>query len=1111
MIRSQAKAPSSGKIISINLSFDRCLIYDFVTKREISEIIEKYNTERFRKFWEEELTKVIHDNGAIYLEGFKSRKGKSNRLSLNYLKHAPLQKLLNTGESGTSLVGKIQGLPIEEQRKLLSKSAPKNHQGLHKVSRLAVPLFGMNMLDELSEHSTVESFIDKITIQASEGNHKQNTIQSCDLLILFRNNGLLLLPLNFRSWKCGSKWAKLVEYNPEINELAKQVYTSSITKLDGVLALILSYFAVTSTANRADLSAELIYAYSENTKKIWQKDKNLSETTNKNLFYRLDRAVKILLASYNTENPDVAVTITNRRAQTSKKAPRDLNFGWIATKHPPLSSWSKYLHLYMSGLKSARLGHKLTSINILVDFFGTLENPPKEPWLVLRHLHICDPTLINDNTFYEYLLSQGSTNGKRFKSILTNARQFFNWLRDYLIANGQLEESKFLDPVLETDKLGKHVISHRTTRDSLPPFLITEMKSALIENDFEIPRSFGRSAVQTTDQTTGYSVRVFYPGIAICMYTLLDTPLRSHQARWLDSGLLDEKIYNHTTHRTEYNPSPYAIKGRHEGVLQLRSDTLRAESWLSMWVNTNKTAESLSEVGYHIPYVSPDLENLIKTQVDWSARYLPEPKAPLKYRDYMQEARGFRPNVVKGPEVSPLFRDPTTIDQKLPVSYERLVRFYTLLLEVVEKRIYEKHGHKLRLITVDEKGKRSWAVDLHSLRVSGITNLIEAGVPIEVVQQYVVGHKVLIMTLHYLKYSPGKLRKFIEDAHERMQNDQDFVGSQSFISAINEFAPFLLSQIGAGTGAGFDALNIGDGILIVNSDGICPGTSCNVGMVIKEGANPVYGPVPGRRCGLCRFWLTGPAHLLGQITAVNNLAYVIRKKGQELVQLNEKKFNAEDAGNRRLARELRDRIDLLNREIELDVAEWASRYRYAEQSIILLNDYLQAKEKIIATDATPRVPMITASTPFDLKITLEHAHEFALLDQITQLTDFNPGFTNLQAELEKHEVLSKMMVANGMKPFLLFLSKEQAREAGNLLSALVLQQVNAQDLDEVLTGKMTLENYPFLSLAISKLEKASANNHSFLPNALSALTQLLDPADPVARPQTNQDDEDFFG
>jgi hypothetical protein len=82
--------------------------------------------------------------------------------------------------------------------------------------------------------------------------------------------------------------------------------------------------------------------------------------------------------------------------------------------------------------------------------------------------------------------------------------------------------------------------------------------------------------------------------------------------------------------------------------------------------------------------------------------------------------------------------------------------------------------------------------------------------------------------------------------------------------------------------------------------------------------------------------------------------------------------------------------------------------------------------------------MLTASTSQELRVTLEEAHEFALLDQITQMSGFVTGFKNREAELEKNAILSQMLEKNGMKPFLLGLNQTQAHEAGNLLSAGVL-------------------------------------------------------------------------
>ncbi|NER66808.1 site-specific integrase, partial [Pseudomonas sp. MAFF212427] len=148
---------------------------------------------------------------------------------------------------------------------------------------------------------------------------------------------------------------------------------------------------------------------------------------------------------------------------------------------------------------------------------------------------------------------------------------------------------------------------------------------------------------------------------------------------------------------------------------------------------------------------------------------------------------------------------------------------------VTEERIFKKYGQKLKLITKNARGGLKWIVDLHSLRVSGITNLIEAGVPLEVVQMFVADHQVLVTTLHYLKYSPAKLRQYLEAAHDQMINNQDFVGSELFTEALMELAPFLLTPAGAGTGAGIDALMLGDGVWTINPDGICPGTCCSNG------------------------------------------------------------------------------------------------------------------------------------------------------------------------------------------------------------------------------------------------------------------------------------------
>jgi hypothetical protein len=139
-------------------------------------------------------------------------------------------------------------------------------------------------------------------------------------------------------------------------------------------------------------------------------------------------------------------------------------------------------------MKLARIGGQITALNHFMKFILTLENPPLNPWLVSRQVHITDVKRINKNTFFNYLIEHVSEDGKTLQTIISSIRKFFLWLRDFLIISGKQEESKFLDPILETDRLGTRTRSNHTSRDSLPPFLITEMKEILVDDDFAYPK-----------------------------------------------------------------------------------------------------------------------------------------------------------------------------------------------------------------------------------------------------------------------------------------------------------------------------------------------------------------------------------------------------------------------------------------------------------------------------------------------------------------------------------------------------------------------------------------------------------------------------------------------
>lgn len=1109
------KAPGSGRLVAFNDSDTDYVLLEEISTEEMREAIAEFERKRVEAYWAE--TMLSQSPHGPYISAFLPEE-QDTFTGPVYYKSSYLQKLFNTNQRGAALLAKAHALSIEEQRDLVITHRPTSRAELQEVLRSPTPVIAPDFYAILDDAGNAEEFVQRLVQPLwTKELPTMHPFRYFELLTILWARGWFLFPQLVAEWETRIKWVTLTNplYGADRSLLIRAVHVPPPKGgFDPAYTFTCTFFATADVRTSKDISPELIRAFEEICIAKVQKQYP-PETAKKKFVSTRGRARSValwLLQNFNVENPEHAVELKRPKRNDVADEDRrsDGQFRWLSTARPELSAWAEMFRAFIKSRDTAGVRNQIDRLNILGDFLCSLSGPPLEPWSVVRRSHIYDATLTNPDTYLEYL-RKNFESAKRRNDNLSTIRQFFDWLRDYLIASDNDIGNSFANPILPSDSVGRTDPQFKTNRDALPPYVMNEMKELLTENDFAFPRTYSRATVQVRDYETGLNTRVFDPGLAVCLYTLFDMPIRSHQARWLDSGHLDEKIYDPRRNALVPNSSEFAIPGRREGALRLEHDGLRAESWLTLWVNTNKTAQYDSpHVGYVIPYVSPTLADLLQMYSQWQQRYLPKLREPLSYRVYQEDVREReRPNGVKGPQIAPLFRDPYAADLNRPIEYPRLARFYTKVLEEAQKRIERKYGHRLKLVTDDGKGGRKWTVDLHSLRVSGITNLIEAGVPLEVVQQFVAGHATLVMTLHYLRFSPAKLRKFLELAHDRMLNDEDFVGSELFAEYLDEFAPFLLGQDGAGKGAGFSALQEKTGIMTITSEGICPGTSCSTGGPLEDRTQNRYAPVPGgQRCGLCRYWLTGPAHLLGQVAAVNNLAYAIRKKGLEVASLNDQRIDAEDGGNQRKARELRDRVDILNRELEIDVNEWAARYHYAERSVALMDEYLSAKQRVKATDGSVPVPILTSSSAPELKVTLEQAHEFALLDQITQMSDFTTGFKNREAELEKNTILSKMMTANGMKPFLLGLNEEQAHEAGNLLSAILLQQVRGQELDEVLTGKKPLDSYPRLAKAIKLLEENATPEALAQAGEMSRLASLMGEAPQTA---TEGEDEEMFG
>lgn len=171
----------------------------------------------------------------------------------------------------------------------------------------------------------------------------------------------------------------------------------------------------------------------------------------------------------------------------------------------------------------------------------------------------------------------------------------------------------------------------------------------------------------------------------------------------------------------------------------------------------------------------------------------------------------------------------------------------------------------------------------------------------------------------------------------------------------------------------------------------------------------------------------------------------------------------------------RNRIEALEREITLDITEWQARYAFATASSNLLDEYAKARQQLAADRNLP-APLLTASSAEELKVTLQETNEFVLIDHVTQMVDFQPGFKNREAMQEKHLMLARLLEANDLPQFMLQLDADMADEAANLLSSMILQYVKAQDLPRVLAGDIKLESIPPLDDGIKELAALTTNS-----------------------------------
>lgn len=741
-------------------------------------------------------------------------------------------------------------------------------------------------------------------------------------------------------------------------------------------------------------------------------------------------------------------------------------------------TWAKIFQDLFPLLRVKDLNGHRNATRHWIRYVDSIEDPPRSVTDVIRLAHINDVLDSSRRTFRRYLAESAMSPGTR-NDMLGAIGSLFGL---HLSARGLDERA---NPIrLDLDRFLAQLVRGKTPRTPLAPEALHRLKAFNRRNDFAFSRSLVPDVILSDRSPKmrhhrhvagpGGTTLVWWPGLAVLLDVMLTFPLRGFQARWLDSGEGDENELDLETLDERPNPLPTATRGRSMGVFRAFPAGLGSEGrLLGLSISTNKVAVD-RDGRFGIPWCPDDLRDALSLMAGWQRQHNPinEP-VPADEHAWAPGVRNEEVNALI-PRIYPLFRDPARPDGR-PPSYQQVQTYWNQLCAAVEDE-GKKGQPGCRLTRDRQRGTGGGAAyhdrvalhDLHCLRVSGITALIEAGLPPTMVKE-IVGHATVVMTLYYHKVTPGTVNSALAAAFAARERDVEKLVSD--IENGGEGANpqlFNLRPPEDAAGPGMLRSAIGNGSHQVLTHGICPGGDCRTGgeylHMYKD-----YGPVPrAGACALCRYRVTGPMFLAGLVVNANKIMSELYARGQELRRLND----AVRARRRQdqASSAFEARREVLHRELEDLWTEWAAEYRYVQDSLALLSG--QSRDEV----SSDGLALLSGDAARErVGVRTEQRHAFHLAQLLSEASAHVPSDRHATAISERDAFLNEMLANNDVEPFLLRLDPDTRLAAGNLLGQLVASLVPDLELDALRTGQAAPDRFAVLKEGIAQLARRSSD------------------------------------
>jgi hypothetical protein len=225
-----------------------------------------------------------------------------------------------------------------------------------------------------------------------------------------------------------------------------------------------------------------------------------------------------------------------------------------------------------------------------------------------------------------------------------------------------------------------------------------------------------------------------------------------------------------------------------QGVF-LEGEDARIGKYVGFFINTNKTADAgkdWHQRGYRIHYQHSSLLRWLVKLRNWQKKYNPVTR-PTLWTELETKHIGDSKNPSDLQAALPtcfLFRDAAEHgkrpgDETKPISDGPIFGLWNKLLFALETRKKDAgetdaEGHSVRFI--QEFRRNIWnsipVFPLHSLRVSWISNLADAGMKLELLMK-LAGHTRLIVTIYYRKMNPWQMSENMRECQENLARRGD--------------------------------------------------------------------------------------------------------------------------------------------------------------------------------------------------------------------------------------------------------------------------------------------------------------------------------------------------